>query len=285
MISEFIDSWDLFHNVYLTGWLIGLLLSLVGVVVVARDQIFLSAAVSQASTLGIALGLWMGNTFGSVQGLWLRADNFISFMAVTFAVIAALVTTRSDGRVRESAEAITGWVFLLSASLAILILAHSPHGLDEIHRLLSSSIIGATVADVVTFGILLVVTALLIAVTYRRILLFTLDPVLAMAVGMKLQYWRIVTATWLGLTVGLSMRASGMLYTFGCLVLPALVAKNLSREIRSVFLLSPLVALVTGTIGFVLANHYDYPPAQMAVVLLCLSLALAWASRWLRHVG
>ena len=285
MISEFIDSWGLFHNVYLTGWLIGLLLSLVGVVVVARDQIFLSAAVSQASTLGIALGLWLGNTFGIAQGFWLRADNFLSFMAVTFAVIAALITTRRQERVRESAEAITGWVFLLSASLAILILAHSPHGLDEIHRLLSSSIIGATLGDVTTFGVLLILTVLLIAVAYRRVLLFTLDPVLAMAVGMKLQYWRVVTAAWLGLTVGLSMRASGMLYTFGCLVLPALVAKNLSREIRTVFLLSPVIVVVTGVIGFVLANHYDYPPAQMAVVLLCLALALAWTSRWLRNAG
>ncbi len=285
MILEFIESWDLFHNVYLTGWLIGLLLSLVGVVVVARDQIFLSAAVSQASTLGIALGLWVGNTFGSVQGLWLRADSFLSFMAVILAVIAALLTTRSDGKGRESAEAITGWVFLFSASLAILILAHSPHGLDEIHRLLSSSIIGATVGDVITFGVLLVATALLIVAAYRRILLFTLDPVLAVAVGMKLQYWRMGTAIWLGLAVGLSMRASGMLYTFGCLVLPALVAKNLSREIRTVFLLSPVIVVVTGAIGFVLANHYDYPPAQMAVVLLCLALALAWTLRWLRHVG
>jgi len=283
LISEFIESWGLFHNVYLTGWLIGLLLSLVGVVVVARDQIFLSAAVSQASTMGIALGLWMSNTFADVQGLWLHVDSFLSFMAVTFAVIAALVTTRSHERVRESAEAITGWVFLLSASLAILILAHSPHGLDEIHRLLSSSIIGATVGDVITFGVLLVSTALLIAAAYRRILLFTLDPVLAVAVGMKLQYWRMITAIWLGLSVGLSLRASGMLYTFGCLVLPALVAKNLCREIRTVFFLSPLVALTTGAIGFVLANHYDYPPAQMAVVLLCLSLVLAWTLRWLRN--
>ena len=41
-------------------WLIALLLSMIGVLVIAKDQIFLSAAVSQASTLGIALGMWAG---------------------------------------------------------------------------------------------------------------------------------------------------------------------------------------------------------------------------------
>jgi ABC-type Mn2+/Zn2+ transport system permease subunit len=83
----------------------------------------------------------------------------------------------------------------------------------------------------------------------------------------------------LGLAVGLSMRVSGLLNTFGSLVLPALVAKNLCREVGSVFLVAPLIALGTGAVGFVLANYYDYPPAQMTVALLSLLLLLAWSVR------
>ena len=84
---------------------------------------------------------------------------------------------------------------------------------------------------------------------------------------------------WIGFAIGFSIRTSGTLYTFGCLVLPALVAKNLCREVRPMLLVSPLVALVTGAAAFVLANHYDYPPAQMAVALLCGALLLAWLVR------
>ena len=86
-------------------------------------------------------------------------------------------------------------------------------------------------------------------------------------------------SAWLGLAVGLSMRVSGMLYTFGCLVLPALVAKNICREVRPMFVVAPLVAVCTATVGFVLAHHYDDPPAQMTVALLCLVLAIAWMVR------
>ena len=60
MIQDFAASWHLFHNSYLAGWLIGLLLALIGVLVVARNQIFIGVAVSQASTLGIALTMWLG---------------------------------------------------------------------------------------------------------------------------------------------------------------------------------------------------------------------------------
>jgi ABC-type Mn2+/Zn2+ transport system permease subunit len=282
VIDSFVASWELFHYTYLAGWLIALLLSLVGVLVVARDQIFIGVAVAEASTLGIALGLWGGSLLRLDHLPWLDSETFLSLMAVVFAVLAALLTARRREAGGESYEAITGWVFLLSASVAILLVTHSPHGLEEIHRLLSSSIIGATVTDVWTFASLAGATLIVVALAYRRVLLFAMDPAMATAVGMRVSLWAAGTAVWLGLVVGLSMRVSGMLYTFGSLVLPALVAKNLCHEVTSVFVVAPCIAIGTGALGFVLANYYDYPPAQMTVALLSMLLLLAWSVQALR---
>ena len=282
MIQSFLSSWALFHQSYLTGWLICLLLSIIGVLVVARDQIFIGAAVSQASTLGIALTMWAALVFQLERFSWFQSDVFFSAMAVIFSILAASITGRGGETGKESHEAITGWVFLISASLSILIVSHSPHGLEEIHRLLSSSIIGATTSDIWSFSLLTFLTVFLILLFYRKILLFTLDPSMASAIGMKMKIWSLATSAWLGLAVGLSIRASGMLYTFGCLVLPALVAKNLCREVRYMFLVAPIVAVGTGAIGFLLANQYDYPPGQMTVALFCLGLTIAWIFRRVR---
>ena len=279
MIQNFLSSWTLFYQSYLTGWLICLLLSIIGVLVVARDQIFIGAAVSQASTFGIALTMWAALVFQLERFSWFQSDVFFSAMAVIFSILAASITGRGGETGKESHEAITGWVFLISASLSILIVSHSPHGLEEIHRLLSSSIIGATTSDIWSFSLLTFLTVFLILLFYRKILLFTLDPSMASAIGMRMKIWSLATSAWLGLAVGLSIRASGMLYTFGCLVLPALVAKNLCREVRYMFLVAPIVAVGTGAIGFLLANQYDYPPGQMTVALFCLGLTLAWIFR------
>jgi len=279
MIQSFLSSWALFHQSYLTGWLICLLLSVIGVLVVARDQIFIGAAVSQASTLGIALTMWASVVFHLEQFSWFESDVFFSAMAVIFSILAASITGRGGETGRESHEAITGWVFLISASLSILIVSHSPHGLEEIHRLLSSSIIGATTADIWSFSLLTFLTVSLILLFYRKILLFTLDPSMASAIGMKMKIWSLATSAWLGLAVGLSIRASGMLYTFGCLVLPALVAKNLCREVWHMFLVAPVGGILVGITGFALANGYDYPPGQMTVALYCILLVLVWIFR------
>jgi ABC-type Mn2+/Zn2+ transport system permease subunit len=292
MIRDFLASWELFHYSYLEGWLIGGLLSLVGVIVVARDQIFLGAAVSQASTVGIALALLIAGLVPehdhppthTHSDFWLHSDAFQSTMAVAFSLLAALVTAPGGGGSvwKESHEAITGWVFLVSASLSVLLVARSPHGLEEIHRIHSSSLIGATRTDVWVFAVLALVTVVGLLIEHRRLLLFALDPDMAAAVGMKTHRWAVGVSVWLGLSVGLSIRCSGLLYTFGSLVLPALVAKNLCREVRPMFLMSPIVALIAATAGFVLANYYDFPPAQMTVAVLGLMLLCVWLLRGLR---
>jgi zinc/manganese transport system permease protein len=279
MIENFLSSWGLFYQTYLAGWLSILLLSLIGVLVVARDQIFIGAAISQASSLGVAFSIGAAALFPEERFPWLHSTIFPSAMAVIFSVIASSITGHGSGSGKESHEAVTGWVFLISSSLSILLVSHSPHGLEEVHRLLSSSIIGATVVDTWMFGVLTALSVLLLAVFYRKIVLFSLDPSMAVAIGMRIRTWNVITSAWLGLAVGLSIRTSGMLYTFGCLVLPALVAKNLCREVRYMFLVAPIVALVTGVTGFVLANYYDYPPGQMTVFLLCFLLLLVWSYR------
>jgi ABC-type Mn2+/Zn2+ transport system permease subunit len=283
MIESFLSSWSLFQNAYMVGWLIAMLLSLIGVLVVARDQIFIGAAVSQASTLGIALAMWAASWPIAARLEWLQSEAFLASMAVVFSMLAALLTARGGDAGKESHEAITGWVYLISASASILVVSHSPHGLEEVHRLLSSSIIGATEGDVWTFAALAALTAVALVVTQQRLLLLAIDPAMAAAVGMGVRPWAVMNSAWLGLVVGLSIRSAGMLYTFGCLVLPALVAKNLCREVRTMFVVAPLVAVCTAAIGFVLANHYDDPPAQMSVALLCLLLAIAWLVRRVRR--
>jgi zinc transport system permease protein len=281
VIAEFVSSWELFHYTWLVGWAIALGLSLIGVLTVARDQIFIGAAVTQASMLGIAFAMWLGALIGAE---WLESDAFLSATAVVFSVLATLLTSRAPVQPgRESPEAITGWVFLISVSGSTLLVAHSPHGTEELHRLVASSIIGAGAVDVIVLGSLGLATAGALAVGLRPIVLTTTDSATAAAIGVPTRLWSLLLAGWLGLMIGLSIRVSGMLFTFGCLVLPALVAKNLCREIRAMFLVSPAVALVTTAVAFVLANHWDLPPGQMAVACFGIALAAAWGVRRVRR--
>jgi ABC-type Mn2+/Zn2+ transport system permease subunit len=274
VIDAFLDSWPLFQTTYLAGWTIAFALALVGVWVVARDQIFLGVAVAQASTLGVAGALWIGGL--GVGAVALGEDGIAAALAVTASVATALVTVLRREGGSESAEALTGWVFLVSASVPTLMLAHDPHGLEEVHQLLFSTLLGATQVDLTAIAAMAAVMAVLTLRFHEPLRLLAIDPDQADAVGLSGRAWHAGLAICLGLAVGLSIRVSGTLYTFGCLVLPALVAKHLVRDVRALMIVAPIVALIAAGIGFVLANHFDTPPAHATVALLCGFLALAW---------
>lgn len=271
MLLDFLSSWDLFYPSYLTGWLIAFSLSLIGVFVVARDQIFISAAVAQASSFGVALGLWLNLSTGIA---WFASDFALINSAVLFAILAALLSSQSIQR--DSMEAVTGWIFLSSSSGAMLLLSHSPHGTEEVHRILASSIIGATVTDMWVFAVFTLCSMVLLVRYWQALLLFTLDPRMAATTGIAVRHLGFFKALWLGVGVGLSIRIAGMLYVFACLVLPALIAKRLCREIRSLLWVAPLIALFTSAFSFIIANHYDFPPGQLSVALLSIFLLFVW---------
>lgn len=276
MIEAFVASWPLFQTTYLAGWTIAFALALVGVWVVARDQIFLGVAVAQASTLGVAGALWIAGLGVGAGTVALGADGIAAALAVTASIATALATVlRRDGG-SESAEALTGWVFLVSASVPTLLLAHDPHGLEEVHQLLFSTLLGATHVDLAAIGALAAAMLFLALRHHETLRLLAIDPDHADAVGLRGRAWHAGLAIWLGLAVGLSIRVSGTLYTFGCLVLPALIAKHLVRDVRGLMIAAPIVAVLAAVVGFVLANHFDTPPAHATVALLCFLLALAW---------
>jgi ABC-type Mn2+/Zn2+ transport system permease subunit len=283
VITEFLDAWPLFRDTWVASWLLAALLAVVGVFVVVRDQVFVGAAIAQASTFGIALGLCLGSEWAA-EGSFFRSDAFLSIAAVAFAVVAALVTARvgrgggEGGGSTESHEAITGFVFLACSSAALLLIAHSPHGLDDVERLLASSGIGATVGDVVVLAILCAATLAFVFARRRELLLFAIDPATARALGVRRRS-DVLASAWIGLALGLAMRVSGVLYSFGCLVLPALISKSLCPAALPMFLAAPLIALFASVAAAFLGHALDFNQAQLAVALLCAMLAGAWLRR------
>jgi ABC-type Mn2+/Zn2+ transport system permease subunit len=283
VIESFVDSWELFHNTYLAGWFMAILLAVAGVVVVGRDQIFIGAALSEASTLGISIGLWLAAQPALHDLGWLESPLCLQALACAFALLAAALTARAGAGGHGGYEALAGWIFLLGGSLSILFVYHTPHGLEEVHHLLSGSLIGLTEVDAWVAGAA-AGAALLLAAAFRRpILAVVLDEEMAQAAGMNVGAWNLGLSAAVALAVSFCLRASGLPYTFGCLVLPALAARSLARRPGAVFVLAPAIALATCVLASVAANRHDQPPGQMSVALLCVVAALA--AGWRRIAG
>ena len=277
--ADFVSTWPLFGSSYLVGWLIALVLALCGVIVVAQRQVFLGVATAQASSLGIAVALWLAQTERLFDHHDLHGTPLV--FGIAFAVLASLLTSRRLAH--ETADAVGAWVFVIASGLAVVLLAHSPHGLEEVERLMFSSLIGADEHDVWKFGGLALGVLLAFSFAHRPILLVATDPPTAAALGIPARSIATVLALVLGLSIGMAMHSAGTLYTFSCLALPALAAKHVCRTMRGLAIVAPLLGVVTALVGFVLANGYDYPPGQVAAVVQGAVLVGAWAVHAVRR--
>ncbi len=269
MIGEFIDSWELFQDSYLAALFGGVALSVLGVLVVARNQLFFAVAVSQACLLGIAVNLWLE---------WDCPRLAATAAALLASSLIAFKGRDGLGRTEET----TAWIFLTSSSLSILLLAKQPFGLKEVQSLFSSSVIGASRTDVVVLAILAGVGLATVFLFRSRLTLFASDPVMAAAVGMKVALLNWASTLALGAGTGLVMQTSGLLFTFGCLALPALIAINLCTETRTLFIVAPITAVTGVGSGLVVANYFDFPPGQMIVGILAGMMALSWGGNRFR---
>ena len=274
MLTSFIDSWGLFAEVYIAGWLLACLLAVIGIPYVAKDQIFVGAAVTQAAMFGVGIGLWIPHTGFANLVQFVNQDLLIAAIAIFFAVFATCLTASAHFH-GQTAEALTGWIFLFSMSATIVLLFHTPIGSSEINQRFASSIIGATRIDVLIYGVLSVFVFTTVLKFRDELTLLMVDNEMARAVGLKVRLWDLSISIFTGFILGLSLRTAGMLFTFGQLVLPALIAKNFCREIRQIFFAAPVVAAVICVVAFVLANHWDYALGSYSVVVLCVILPVS----------
>jgi ABC-type Mn2+/Zn2+ transport system permease subunit len=221
--------------------------------------------------------MWLGGSDGRAH-----EPTILPGICAALAAISAALAIGASRDGRGSPESRTGWIWLASGAGTVLLLSASPHGAHGVERLIASSLLGATAGDAGLFAMLAVASAALALLLRRQLAVLAIDPRSAAMVGIDRRWWEPVIAIWLGLCIGLAIRVSGLLFAFGCLVLPALAARGLCREVRSQFVVAPALALVAAMVGFAIANHHDLPPAQVAVGILCAIPVVTAAIGWLR---
>ncbi len=284
-MGSFLESWSMFGSSYLLALGTAVALSVIGVLVVARREVFIGAAAAEASTLGVALAWWLALKFG-MDADSTGAGAFEWIGAMGFAVLAAL-WTMSDGQSGSggasrglAGDERTAVVFVGAAVLSMLLLVNLPQGREQLQRVQASSLIGAATSDAI-IALLAAIAAVAVTQVWRRSLVLLIsDPVMASAVGLKARQWHLGIAIATGLVIGLSLRGTGTVFTFGCLILPTLVAKQLVGTIGRLFIVAPVVAVIGVLGGLFFAHMMDLPPGQVTIGTLLLGLLIARGYRF-----
>ena len=154
-LLTFFNSWDLFGDSAMAGAVAGGLLGFLGVYVVLRRMVFLSAALSQTASLGIVVAFFLQISLG--VGF---ISPLLGALIATFTAIVALTLGVSP----ERRDSMLGFVFLLGSSGTILLGTRIVQEIQDVQTLLFGTAVAVVPGDFkLLVGIAVVIGALHLA--------------------------------------------------------------------------------------------------------------------------
>ncbi|MGH7163523.1 MAG: metal ABC transporter permease, partial [Planctomycetota bacterium] len=112
------------------------------------------------------------------------------------------------------------------------------------------------------------------ALLRRRLVLCALDPECAHAHGLRPDATlTALPAAW-AVAAGVALHATGMLFTLGMFVLPALFALRACRTAQASLFAAPAAAAGATLLGQVLSLEWDLPPGPLTVLFAAAAAAI-----------
>src|SRR5207302_1847289 len=121
-VSGFTDFWagrDLWRDPMIAGVLAGAVLGYIGVFVVLKRMVFVSAALSEISGVGVAFAFWLGAVLGIDPHAHATIPLLLepTWFSLVFACLAAALFSLRPGHRKLATETIVGLGYIISSAL------------------------------------------------------------------------------------------------------------------------------------------------------------------------
>jgi zinc/manganese transport system permease protein len=206
--------------------------------VLARGIIFIDLAIAQVAGLGVIVADSVG---------WEPQGWRVQVAACSAAIAGALVLTWTEKRWPEVQEAMIGVLFVLAASVELLLLANNPHGGEHLKDLLVGQILWVTPVSLIPVAILYGLALALWFTVGQRI----------GQIGFYLLFAVVVTQ---------SVQLVGIYLVFTSLIVPALGARRYRKNQQ--LPIAYLIGVLGYLSGLLASALFDLPTGAVIVCSL-----------------
>lgn len=222
--------------------------------VLARGIVFIDLAIAQVAGLGVVVA---GVLDAEPQG-WR-----VQLAAALAALLGAALLTWTERRWPEVQEALIGVLFVVAASIELLLLANNPRGGEHLKDLLVGQILWVTPGDLIPVAILY---AVILALWF-----------LAIGRGNGGRAGQVGFYVLFALAVTQSVQLVGIYLVFATLILPALAVRQMPQGRRLV--MGYLSAIAGYIAGLAASAAFDLPTGPVIVCTLLLAFMATMALR------
>ncbi len=274
-LSEFIGSYFLWRDPMIVGAVSGAICGFLGVYVVLRRIIFVSAALTQVSSFGVALAFYL-QAFAAFSSLSRFIGPFA--LSVVMTVLASLFFALNKNFSRISQEGVIGVGYLIAAGAVVIIGDKITKGAHDISDILFGTAVVVDPKDVYIVPGVALLSFLIHRIFFKDFILTSFDPETAQLFKYPVRMLNTALLMTVGIVVAVTTRALGALPVFGLMVLPALTALFLTESLSWVFILSVLIGILSAVLGYFFSFVLSLPTG--ASITACASLFFILGASW-----
>ncbi|NIT13146.1 MAG: hypothetical protein GTN99_02555, partial [Candidatus Dadabacteria bacterium] len=254
-LTQFIDSYYLWKEAVAAGAIIGAMCGFLGVYVVLRRIIFVSAALTQVSGLGVAIAFYL-QAFIAGSLATLTNPSLISLILTLIA--AYLFALRKDSD-KITQEATIGIGFLVASALVVILGDKITHGAHDISDIIFGTAVVVSTRELYMVSAAALAVFLLHLKFYKDFIFVSFDSDSAYLFNYPVKITHAILLVSIGAIISISTKAIGALPVFGLLTLPAIASLQLTEKLKLVILLSIIIGIISSVIGYFFSFIFSIP--------------------------
>lgn len=255
-------SLDFMRYALASGLLMAPLLGILGTFVVLRGMSFFGEAIGHSTIAGVGVALLLGLS---------PIRDPAPFLATLFALslLTALAIDRLESRGALKTDTTIAIVYALMVAGGNLLVVRATQGNSNTTMMeaLFGSILWVQGTDLVIFAVLLALLAAFIARFRAPLTMLTLQPEYARAIGVRTRAVSLMFLVLLTMSVASSVRLMGAVLVTALVVIPAAAARNISRSLRQMLVLSVLASITAVEGGLIASAASDYPAGSLIIAV------------------
>ena len=258
LLAEYL-SYSFVQYALITGVLIALCSSLLGVTLVLKRYSFMGDGLSHVAFGAMAVAAVL---------------NIVSEMVVVLPVtiLCAILLLKTGQNAKIKGDAALAMVSVGAMAFGYLLLnLYSPS--SNVSGDVCSSLFGST--SILTLsgsdvGVCMAMSLVVLAVVvlfYNKIFALTFDETFAKATGVNTGFYNMIVAVVTAVIIVLAMNLVGALLTSALIIFPALSAMRVFRSFKSVILCSAVISVVCATLGILISILVSTPVGATIVIV------------------
>ena len=229
-----------------------------GIHVLKRGIVFIDLSMAQLAALGTTVAFALDleeHSFGTI----LFSIGFV-FIGASFFTLVRFVAPRI------SQEAVIGIVYVVAASLAVIVADRSPHAAEHIQHTLNGSILWMSWGEVLQLLITFIILGSFLWATHSSFFKCTEQTISPQEpYTQKRGFWDFIFYLTLGLAIVACIQAAGIFLIFALLIIPAACALQLHHSLGKQLGSGILMGILVSWAGLGLSFIFDLPTGSTLV--------------------